>query len=223
MVELTEGELTNFWYVTDRVGSAKRSSTHGFRMPPLKGERLQAGIVRLDAWSKFLKKHLEKTRPDFVGIEDYSLDSAHGAHYKGELGGDARLLVYRAGVRLRLHDPSSMKMFVAHHGGADKTWIKSAVYSRWGQDFSRYDGPPPKKKKKKKANRAPVKVNRQTSEDLADAFGMAMLIWTEVLLRSGELLLSTLHEKEVQVFNRVTKTYPVNILGREWIWRENAA
>lgn len=188
-------------------------------MPPLKGERLQAGIRRIDSWSKFLKKHLERTRPDFVGIEDYALEGgSHGAHYKGELGGEARLLVYRAGIRLRLHDPGSVKLYVTHHGGADKQWIENSVVERWGQDFSRYNPPPSEKKKKGKKE---LVVNRQTSQDLADAFGLAKLVWAEVQLRSGEILLSSLHEKEVQVFNRTTKAYPVNILGREWIWREN--
>ena len=34
---------------------------------------------------------------------------------------------------------------------------------------------------------------------------------------AGWTFMDKLHEKEIRVFNRVTKTYPINLLDRDWI------
>jgi hypothetical protein len=91
-----------------------------------------------------------------------------------------------------------------------------SVCDRWGIDFSTFNQPKSKPTKK----RPDPKQNRTTSEDLADAYSAAKLIWTEYQLRNGLIDLKDLHEKEIQVFNRTTKSYPVNILGREWICKK---
>jgi len=212
-VELVDGELGRFWYVSDRVGCAKRSKTGTLIKIPKCEDRMQESIDRILFWRKYLVEHAIRSCPAYVGIEDYALDGgAHGAHYKGELGGIARLAALDVKARVRLHDPGSVKMFTTHRGDADKAWIEAAVKERWGVDFSRYNLPAKPGKKE----------NRETSEDLADAFAVAQLVWTEIQLRRGTLMLSSLHEKEIQVFNRTTKAYPVNILGREWITRRAA-
>jgi Holliday junction resolvasome RuvABC endonuclease subunit len=209
-VELVDGKLDRFWYVSDRVGCAKRSKTGTLIKIKKCGDWMQDSIDRILFWRKYLVEHAVKTCPDFIGIEDYALEGgAHGAHYKGELGGIARLAALDVGARVRLHDPGSVKLYTAHRGNADKAWIEAAVKERWGADFSQFNLPPQPGKKEK----------RETSEDLADAFSIAQLVWAEVQLRRGTLELSSLHEKEIQVFNRATKAYPVNILGREWITR----
>ena len=209
-VTLIDGRLEDFVYVTDKAGAADRSAVHGRRLPKWKmADKLAASVLRLQWWEHFIRVYLKKAKPDYVGIEDYALEGgAHGAHYKGELGGVGRLEALAAGARLRLHDPGSVKLYAAHDGSAEKAEVEEAVYKRWGIEFSHFNPPPPKKGKKQ---------NRQTSEDLADAFAVARLVWAEVQLRAGRVPLSELHPKEVQVFNRVTKAYPVSLLGREWL------
>jgi Holliday junction resolvasome RuvABC endonuclease subunit len=208
-VRLVDGHLKDFVYATDKAGAADQSAVHGRRLPKWKMEdKQEESMLRLRWWEQFLRRHLERTKPDYVGIEDYALEGgAHGAHYKGELGGVARLAALAAGAKMRLHDPGSVKLYAAHNGKAEKDEVEEAVYKRWGIEFGHFN-PKPKPGKKQ---------NRQTSEDLADAFAVARLVWMEVQLRAGRALLSQLHPKEVQVFNRVTKAYPVSLLGREWI------
>jgi Holliday junction resolvasome RuvABC endonuclease subunit len=214
-VELTDGEMSNFWYVTDILGSANKSKLHGTRLVlPKTKERQVKSIARL-AW---LEHWIDKTvlmasGPKYVGIEDYAIRAEQGAHYMGEIGGICRILCWFRGLRYRLHDPVSVKMFTAHDGTCQKDGIERAVKERWNVDFSEFNPPPPKPNKRN----ANPKQNRTTSEDLCDAYAIAQMVWTEVQLRSGQILMQDLHPKEVQVFNRVTKTYPVSLLDREWI------
>lgn len=217
-VELVDGELNDFWYVTDLAGSAGRSKKHGTRLVPAKTkDRQERAMIRLAWWEHFIDKRILMPRkPDFVGIEDYALDASHGAHYKGELGGIARILCWFRGTNFRLHDPISIKMFVSHDGTCQKDGIERAVKKRWGVDFDKFNQPP----SAPTAKRPNPRPNRQTSEDLADAFGVAWLVWTEYLLRTGQMMLSELPEKEVRVFNRITKSYPVNLLERDWLRNE---
>ncbi len=219
VVQLLDGELENFWYYTDQVGSASKSKKHGTRLKlPKTKEKQIVSIARLDWIDGYFERLITEQKPDYVGIEDYALDAKRGAHYSGEVGGNARLLMWRRGVPFRLHDPLSIKMFTAHDGTCQKDAIERAVKKRWGADFSKYNQPAPKPSK-----RVPEPFqNRRTSEDLADAYGIAQMIWTEVQLRSGHLLLRKLHQKEVRVFNRVTKSYPVSLLDREWLHNEKA-
>jgi len=211
VVQLRDAELDGFWYYTDVAGSADRSKAHGFRLNvPNKADRQTRQMLRL-AWIEdwLDKRILVPNRPDFVAIEDYAIRAEQGAHYLGEVGGVARLLCWFRGVRFRLHDPISAKMFAAWDGTAQKDLVEAKVKERWGQDFGKFNAPPPKRGKQ----------SRRTSEDLADAYALAQLVRTEARLRAGEIQLTDLeHDKARQVFIRATKTYPVNLLGREWIW-----
>lgn len=207
-VELTDGKMTNFQYVTDLAGSAKQSK-RGTRLPgdfaKVKDPN-ERNLRRLVWWEHFLDKQvLMPMKPDYIGVEDYALDARQG-HMKGELGGIARILCWFRGIPLRLHDPISVKMFATHDGTAQKDLVEKAVLDRWGVDFGSLNHVGAK-----------GKTNHQTSEDLADAYTIAQLVWYEVQLRRGSLTLDALHEKEVRVFNRITKTYPVNLLDRDWI------
>lgn len=213
VVELTDGKMTNFWYVTDAAGSAERSKQHGTRLklPDTKDRHIK-GMVRLAFWEEFLdKKVLIQSKPDFVGIEDYAIRMEHQSHYLGEVGGIARILCWFRGVKFRLHDPTSVKMWTAHDGTCQKDEMERAVKERWGEDFGKYNVPMGPKASKE---------NRQTSEDLADAYAIARMVEAEANLRLGLVKLSDMHPKEIQVFNRITKTYAVNLLDREWVHNE---
>jgi len=212
VVQLKDGELDNFWYYTDKVGSAQRSKKHGSRVevptPTKQPDKQIRSAIRLDWVSIWIDRVALSHRPHFAGLEDYALGADQGAHYLGEIGGQARRLLWLRGVRFRLHDPIAVKLFVTHDGTAQKDLVEEFVMNRWKVDFSDF-------------NAKSKKPNRQTSEDLCDAFGLAQLVWIEYLLRKGRIKLSSLHEKEIQLFNRVTKAYPINVLGREWIYNPN--
>ncbi len=214
-VELTNGKISNFFYYTTLAGSAKQSK-RGTRIPPkifkIKDKHI-LGISRLFWLRGYIEGTLDISSPDYVGIEDYAIRAEQGAHYLGEAGGQARISCWERNIKLRLHDPTSVKMYAAHDGTCQKDAIQRAVKNRWNVDFSIVDQPSGKITEK---NPNP-KQNRQTSEDLCDAYAIAMLVWTEIQLRNGNLLLSNLHEKEIRVFNRTTKTFAINLLNREWI------
>ena len=219
LVELSDGKLTNLWYATDSASSAERGKHRGYRIPTFKADDHQTrAIMRLEWWEDFLGRVLDASRPDYVGLEDYALRQEQGAHQLGEIGGLARLTCWKRGIPLRLHDPTTVKMFVAHSGNALKPDVERAVAERWNLDFSKYNPPLAKPTKKVKA----PKENRRTSEDCADAYGIAQLVWTEVQLRAGRILFEELHEKEIQAFNRITKAHPVSLLSRDWIVRQTA-
>ena len=206
-VELTDGEITNFWYISSKAGAANKSKNHSFRLILAKNKDRQiVAMKRLSDVMNVIREIMRKSRPDYVGIEDYALGISHGSHYMGEIGGTVRLLCWENKIKMRLHDPISVKMFATHNGGAKKDMMEKAVLDRWGIDFSDFN---------------PIargaKQDRTASEDLCDAFVIAKMVWTELQLRQGEIRLTELHEKEIQVFNRVTKSYPVSLLSREWI------
>lgn len=220
-VELVDGELTNFWFYTDLAGPPQKSKRgHRVEMPaPHKlRDPQQRAMIRLSWLENFWDKTVfMKSLPDYVAVEDYALGEAQGAHMIGEIGGVIRLLAWFRGFHLRLHDPLTVKMYTAHDGTADKDMMELAVKDRWGMDFGVLNPPPAKPTAK---NKNP-KQNRSVSQDLHDAYAIAQLCWLEVQIRRGDVLLKDLHEKEIRVFNRITKTYPVSLLDRDWIRNPN--
>lgn len=214
-VLIEDGAIKNWLYYTDAAGSAERSKKHGRRVPVSKHPDRQVRQMERLAWIENLidKEILMSWKPDYIGIEDYALRAEQGAHQLGEVGGIARILCWFRGIPLRLHDPISAKMFVTHDGTAQKDLVEQRVSERWDVDFGDFNTPTPKATAKKPN----PSQNRRTSEDLADAYGISQLVWTEVRLRNGTLAMKELHEKEIRVFQRITKTYPINLLDREWI------
>jgi Holliday junction resolvasome RuvABC endonuclease subunit len=207
MVCLTDGDLHDYAFITDRAGDAKTDSARGIRLNVGKmSERLNKDKHRLLAWrvdrvSSWVYLQLMRWSPDYVGIEDYALRAEQGAHQMGEVGGVVRHMLFTNGIPFRLHDPTTLKMFVAHDGTCQKDEVERSVEERWGVDFKRHNS---------------AKAE-QTSQDIADAYGLAQMVWTEVLIRAGKIKVSSLHVKEIRVFNRITKYQPCALVDREWI------
>lgn len=214
-VELTDGVMTNHWFVTSIAASARAGGDRCHRLRQTKSkERQVVQIHRLSQLENFIGSTvLGESNPDYVGIEDYAIRAEQGAHYMGEVGGICRLICWHKGIPYRLHDPQSVKMFISHDGTCQKDTVEASIKSRFGVDFGAYNAPRPKPT----ARNPKPKQNRTTSEDLCDAYAVAFMVWTEIQLRHGEIMLKDLHQKEIQVFNRVTKTYPISLLDREWI------
>lgn len=207
-----KGNFVDCAYFTQNAGSAKQAEppvATRLRVQDKKREENQQYKMWRLCWVRTWLETivLDRWKPKYVGIEDYALRVENGAHQMGEIGGIARMLCWDRGVHFRLHDPISVKMFATHDGTAQKDLVERKVKEKWGLDFSKYNGPPPKK----------GTASRCTSEDLADAVAIAKLVRMEIQLRSGKLAMSVLHAKEVQVFNRITNSYPTNLLGREFI------
>lgn len=205
-----DGDLVDFVYYTSIKGIADMSKKRGYCLPPeiakVKDTK-QRQMARLAWFETWYLSIVKAWSADFIGIEDYAMAASNQAYHIGEVGGVARLISCKYAA-LRLHDPLSVKMFAAHDGTADKEQMEEAARTRWGVDFDRVV------LKNKKSG----KENREAAIDLADALAIAKLLLAEYNLRSGKIAMVDLeHDKERQVFNRVTKAYPINLLGREWL------
>ena len=78
------------------------------------------------------------------------------------------------------------------------------------------------KRSKKKKSGLVIEDLDGPATDLADAYFLARMLYTELEVRTGRILLSQLDEGERRIFLRVTKAYPVNILDRQFICKENS-
>lgn len=194
-----DGNMTEWTFTSD---VKKHVATCGLLMPFSKKpglDREQNNARRLHWWSKYAPTLLDAWKPTHAIIEDYAL-SAQGQMYQiGEVGGVLRLATVRRKILMRLHDPLTVKLYGAHHGGAKPETILMEVFERW-----------PETKIWESLELVP-------QMDLAVAYVLAKMGHTEILLRAGKLQIDSLHEKEIAVFNRVTKANPTNLLSRDWI------
>ena len=215
LVELTDGEMSWFNYYIDKAGAAvKHKEAYRMNAPALDAQFKFAW--KLAFVDSFLRVSLGKRQPDYASLEDFAYRAEQGAHQLGGVGGVARLACWRANARLRLYNPMHAKMYAAHNGHASKEEMAEAVLRRWHIRFDEYNQPFAKPSKK---NPNP-KQNVTVEEDLVDAYVHAQLVWAEVQLRAGTLALSGLeHNKERQIFLKVSKTYPINVLARAWVCR----
>jgi Holliday junction resolvasome RuvABC endonuclease subunit len=199
-----DGHLAWYQYVTDKATQVKGKL--GIRMKVEKvADKQTFNVTRLRWWADRFADVLLLRRPSHVAIEDYAPAAQSNSSYQiGELGGQARLAVMECGgpTLLRLHDPMSVKMYIAHNGLAKPEELAAAVFSRWPE-----------------TEKAWGKLPKDAILDLCVAFGLSRMLFDEVAIRAGRLKLDRLHEKEVQVYNRITKANPVNLLGREFISR----
>jgi hypothetical protein len=55
------------------------------------------------------------------------------------------------------------------------------------------------------------------TSDIVDAYFISILLLLEIKLRKGIIQLRNLSEEEISIFNRCTKSNPVNILDRSFL------
>lgn len=209
LVCLDDGELVDYAFMTDYLSHSK-THDNALHLPVEARKKTPEGrdkhrlvMWRLAAVADFVWKYLALWTPGHVAVEDYALRAEHGAHQMGEVGGVIRWMLFKAGIPFRLHDPTSLKMFIAHDGTCQKDSVERAVKERFGVDYSKHN--------------AGTK-SHQTSEDLADAHSLAYMCHIEVEIRAGRMKVSDLDgPKEIRVFNRITKYQPVPLVDREWI------
>lgn len=207
MVCLEDGEMADYAFITDRAGDANTDSKRGTRLnigkmsDALLKDKHRLLVWRVDRMSAWVWIQILKWAPDYIAIEDYALRAEQGAHQMGEIGGVVRHMLFNVGIPFRLHDPTSLKMYVAHDGTCQKDEVERCVKERWDADFKKHNS----------------HKGEQTSGDISDAFGLAKMAWDEVRVRAGTLKVSDLHKKEIRVFNRITKYQPLALVDREWI------
>ena len=152
-------------------------------------------VVRLDQILEVLSIFFSEFKPDFVAFEDYALARQAFSHSLGEVGAVVRLAAYWAGIPFRVYDIQGIKIFATGRGDAEKADMIIACRSKWDQiDFMRFG------------------KETGAAGNLADAYVISQLLWTEIRLREGDLRLDELEDHEHRVFNRTTKQRPLSLL-----------
>lgn len=152
--------------------------------------------------NEWMKNHILDFCKDveFCSIEDYAFSALGRITFLAEFEGLVKYSLYQEGKKIRLYDIASIKMYACDNGGATKEDM-----------IDKYD----------KDALDPLKLNylprfKSPKEDIVDAFWIVNLLLLELRLRKGLIQLSSLTEKQIQIFNRVTKSHPVNILATDF-------
>jgi Holliday junction resolvasome RuvABC endonuclease subunit len=151
---------------------------------------------------------LEKLKDvEYVAIEDYAYAGIGKVFNIAEFAGSLKEMLYRNNMKIRLYDPTSIKMYFTSRGDADKISM-SDKYDSFTCNY------------KHKLNHLPKVTNpkgNSPTSDIIDSFVICDLLLLELKLRSGLVLLKDLQTHEIKLMNRVTTTHPVNILAQEFI------
>jgi len=160
------------------------------------------------AQTLFLEKQISKFISDcsHIAIEDYAFSAAGDITGLAEFAGYIKLQSYTNNIRIRLYDIPSIKMYATDLGTADKL----SMY----QSFVKYNEYKPNILTMPIVNKGP---GISPTSDIIDAYFISELLRTELKLRKGLIRLKDLDEKKIRIFNRVTKSFPTNILDRDFI------
>lgn len=123
----------------------------------------------------------------------------------GEAGAIFKLACKDLGFKMRLHDPSSVKMFATELGNAPKDDVRKAVYEMIYEGGSGLE-----------LERYPTDKDGGVQGDVADAYVLAMMARCEVEVRAGRMSLPDLKKGPRRIFLRTTKSNPINLLDRPW-------
>lgn len=138
-----------------------------------------------------------------------------------ELTGYLKHLLFTGGGSLRVHDPTSVKLFAANKGNASKKEVAVPALL----NFDDFPEALIQRKIIKKKGKTVLSESDWWEEyagpvtDVADAYFLARMVYRELQVRSGELSLSQLDEGERRIFLRVSKAYPINLLDRPFTKR----
>ena len=149
----------------------------------------------------------------YVCIENYAFGSfSRAMTILAEITGVIKQELYIADAYVRLHEPSRIKKFATDNGNATKLeMIHAAVANNFIIDQRLYEQKPRIRYKK------PIIDATGPGTDLADAYWMAEMLVTEVLVRAGHILIADLPENKREIFLSVTKQNPINLLVRPFI------
>lgn len=150
-------------------------------------------------------KEWSKEKVFIVGLEGYSFCSVSRSILQiAELSGIIKFWIWENG-NLRIHDPSSIKIFATGCGSATKKQVFDFVSKE-------YNIPSYLVKEEKDDIGGPA-------TDICDAYVLAKMVQTEKELQDGKILLKDLPPYRRRIFLRTTKSNPINILGREFLYK----
>lgn len=183
------GEVIDYYFFTTVLKVAKESNGHGL-------VNRETGPERLNVIYNFFNALLFKYKFDYAAIEDYAYGAKSNSVFQiGGLGEMLRLMLYRADIPYREYEPSKIKKYATGSGNAEKSAMVLEAFKN-GFDVSPYG---------------------KSGEDLADAFWIAKMLYTELKLHKNAEYLKELSKAKQQVFTEVSKAYPIPIINRPFI------
>lgn len=150
----------------------------------------------------FMMDHIKKfiSNADYIAMEDYAYSATGMIFNIGEYVGGIKLMIYNMDIPLRMIEPTVVKKFATNKGNCDKIRMEDEY-------------------KKKNVLRLPNTLSEYKSpkSDIIDAYYIVKILRLEIMLRHGIIQLSSLEKHEIEIFNRVTKANPINVLARDFI------
>ena len=215
------GALVNYCFLTTTKKYIAADPEHGYLLSSYKkkdGEskdvfRLRRMHEVLQIMMNFERRVTNILPPGYFSFEGYAYRSKSTALCQiAELTGYIKHMLFEGGGNIRIHDPKSVKLFATNKGNATKKDMVDEALNCIDipQDLIKI-------KKVKPKGKEPFEDYDGPATDIADAYHLARMVFIELQLRSGKVTLENLPEGERRIFLRVTKTYPVNILAREFI------
>lgn len=147
---------------------------------------------------------------DYVAFEGYAYSAKGHVFDIAEATASIKIDLFDKRIPLRIYDPASIKMYATTKGNADKIRMEDnfeliETEERFDLSFL----PMVYEKDSGKGN---------PKDNIVDAFFICKLLLIELKLRSGFINLKDLdNDKQIAIFNRVTKSNPVNILDTDFI------
>lgn len=182
-------------------------------------------IVTLRGYTDFYDRIIRKNKfiadriieSSHVAIENYSFSSVGLVYQIGECGGNLKTMLYLNNQNLRTYEPTSIKLFFSGKGNAKK-YDMFRKYVELGNPLGLSD-------KLMKIGFDALDKYELTGkvksfnpvEDIVDAYAIATLLHTELLLRRGLIAMKELTEKQIQTFNTIHRDIKTNILNMDFI------
>jgi Holliday junction resolvasome RuvABC endonuclease subunit len=135
-----------------------------------------------------------------VALEGYAYsESPFSVIPMAEITGVVKFMLFTFPAAIRVHDPMSVKMWAGKGNYKKEDMLKQALRFISIPKFlqtGKADAP---------------------AYDIADAYFLMNMLEFEIKVRRGEFDVSRLSENRVQVFNRITKHYSINLLNRPFL------
>lgn len=174
-------------------------------------DRYRDNILGVIRFMQSCQLECASDEPTYIAIEDYAIKAKGRVYDIGEYGGLLRDTILREVPHsgFREHDPLSLKLFGAEMGNADKDAMVKAYTDKFLENADWLDW-------------SWITEAGSILTDLVDAHFLAELMRVEARLRHGYVNLHQLKEgRQIEIFNRVTKSYPTNVLGRPFLGQKD--
>lgn len=166
-------------------------------------------LERFDILTERIMEFINSKAGDdvYIAIEGYSYGSTGVIFDIAEATSILKYKIYKSekNIKLRIYEPTAIKKFAAYNGTSSKVEMGNA----FNESKDEYKPNIPDVLPEYESPRA----------DIIDAYWICVLLQTEIALRFGYIALKDLHQKQIEVFNAVSKKNKENLLVRSFIER----